>query len=283
VLLPGAGQLYNGRPLRAAVSFLLYVAWLLGSLAAAVAAPTRILRIALLAVALLTPWIVFAWDGAWVAARTPAMERRFFQRWSVLLPVFLLWGFVLQPELVRLTKRHVTEAYRTPTGSMAPALLIGDHVVVSKWDASSPKRGDVVAFIGVAGRNFLQRVVGLPGDTLAMRAHRLFVNGRALPEPYAQVEVEADPSDEAFLWQRQHLLTPDDSAAYRPTLGNWGPVVIPEGHYFLLGDNRGSSYDSRYTGLVPEQRIFARARWIYYSRAPQGGERRWSRVGLAIR
>jgi signal peptidase I len=281
--MPGAGQLYNGRPLRAAASLIAFALWLLVSLAAAVGAPTRLLRIALLAVAIVAPWIGFAWDAARLAGRTHTVQRRWFQRWYTLLPVVLVWGFLLQPGLVRLAKQYITEAYRIPTGSMEPGLLIGDHVLVSKWDASSPPRGTVVAFVSVAGHNFLQRVVGLPGDTLAMQAHQLLVNGRAVSEPYARIEPDADPRDDGFAWQRHYLLVPADSARYQPTLGNWGPIVIPRGHYFLLGDNRGSSYDSRYTGLVETSQIFARARWVYYSRAPRGGERRWSRIGVGIR
>jgi signal peptidase I len=283
VLMPGAGQLYNGRPRRAGVSLLASVAWLLVTMTAAVAAPSRFLRIALLVTSIVTPWIVFAWDGARIAAKIQPVQRRWFQRWYALLPVIVLWGFLLQPGLMHLTKRYITEAYRIPTGSMEPTLLVGDHVLVSKWDAASPTRGTVVAFVGVAGRNFLQRVVGLPGDTLAMRGHTLVVNGREVTEPYARVDPGVDPAEDAFEWQRSYLLRPQDSATYHPTLGNWGPIAIPPGQYFTLGDNRGSSYDSRYTGLVPASQIFARGRWVYYSRAPQGGARRWSRIGVGIR
>lgn len=282
VLTPGAGHFYNGRPVRAGASVVAFVVWLIVSMTAAVAAPNRFLRITVLLVSVLAPWIVLAWDGARVAARTSPLQRRWFQRWYAILAIIALWAFLLQPGLVRLTKRYITEAYRIPTGSMEPALLTGDHVLVSKWDAASPPRGAVVAFVARSGHNFLQRVVGLPGDTLAMRDHRLIVNGRVLNEPYARIEPGVDPADDDFAWQRSFLLPPEDSATYAPTLGNWGPIVIPSGHYFTLGDNRGSSYDSRYTGLVAASQLFARARWIYYSR-PRDGERRWSRIGLAIR
>ena len=283
IVVPGAGQLYNGCPFRAGVSVAAFVLWLFISMAAAVAVPTRVLRIAYLVVSILAPWIVLAWDGARVAVRTQPRRRRWFQRWYTLSAVIALWAFLLQPGLMRVAKRYVTEAYRIPTGSMEPALVTGDHVLVSKWDATSPTRGSVVAFVGFGERNFLQRVVGLPGDTLAMRAHRLLVNGHELAEPYAQGDPGVDPADVDFAWQRWYLIGARDSAAYKPTLGNWGPIAIPPGHYFLLGDNRGSSYDGRYTGPVAASQILGRARWIYYSRAPQGGERRWSRIGLGIR
>ena len=282
IVTAGAGQLYNGRPARAAASVIAFILWLFVSIAAAVAAPNRVLRIAFLVIAILAPWIVLARDGARVATHTQPLPRRWFQRWYTLLGVVIFWGLALQPGLIRLTKRYVSEAYRIPSRSMEPTLLPGDHVLVSKWDATSPPRGTVVAFSAVADRNFLQRVVGLPGDTLAMRAHRLVVNGRELPEPYARIPPEADPDDDAFAWQRAYLLRPQDSAGYHPTLGNWGPIVVPPGQYFTLGDNRGSSYDSRYLGLLPGSQIFARGRWIYFSRDPHG-ERRWSRIGLGIR
>lgn len=179
-------------------------------------------------------------------------------------------------------RRYVSEAYRIPAGGMAPTFIIGDHILVSKWDNAAAMRGDVVVFSDATGRNYVQRAVGLPGDTLAMRAHVLLVNGDVLPEPYAHITASVDPEDAGFDWQRRFLVASHDAAKYQPTSGNWGPLVVPIDQYFLLGDNRGSSYDSRYRGFVPSAEIRGRARWVYYSR-PASGDIEWSRIGVSIR
>jgi len=173
------------------------------------------------------------------------------------------------------------EAFQVPSNSMAPTILAGDYVYVAH-SFDSPHRQEIVAYHW-HGLPYMKRVVGLPGDTLSMRAGVLFVNGTALNEPYASHATEKLTFDPAFQWQRGFLLHAVDSAVYHPTLTYWGPIVLPADSYFILGDNRGESADSRYTGPVNGEDIFARAVVIYFSQDRVTGAIRWNRIGMEIR
>ncbi|HEU5183734.1 MAG TPA: signal peptidase I, partial [Gemmatimonadaceae bacterium] len=157
----------------------------------------------------------------------------------------------------------------------------------------APRRGEVVVFQYPEdlSKNFVKRLVGLPGDTLAMRDGVLLVNGEPQAEGYvSHSDYGADQVAEAFRWQRNYLVrTAEASAGFHPSRNNWGPIVVPERKYFMLGDNRDNSLDSRYWGFVPDSLIRGRPMFVYYSYAPDTAHGfawltriRWSRIGEAI-
>ncbi len=164
---------------------------------------------------------------------------------------------------------------------MEPTLLPGDYFIAS-GSAAAPVRKEIVVY-RTRGQVLIKRILGLPGDTLAMRAGVLLVNGDSLPEPYALHEGEQSGSDPSFAWQRRFLLSSGDSLRYHPTVAFWGPIVVPTAKYFVLGDNRGESADSRYYGFVDRSEIFARPRFIYFSKDRHSGRIRWNRIGRAIK
>jgi signal peptidase I len=132
----------------------------------------------------------------------------------------------------------------------------------------------------------VKRLIGFPGDTLEMRDATLIVNGTALPEPYLKPDTRADARSADFEWQREYLTGDVDRGAYTPSRRTWGPLVVPADHYFLLGDNRGDSYDSRYWGPLAAWRLAGRVSFIYFSfnkgsyrPFPALREIRWSRLG----
>jgi len=144
----------------------------------------------------------------------------------------------------------VAEIYRVPSRSMEPALSPGDQVIVVRLHrGDEPRRGEVVVFEGDDGRARIKRIIGLPGDSVAIDGAQVIVNGTTLAEPYALVDREAGRSTH----------------------------VVPAGHYFVLGDNRGNSDDSRDWGFVARESLRGRARMICWSRAAGGGVR-WSRL-----
>lgn len=182
-------------------------------------------------------------------------------------------------------------AFRSVTGAMEPTLLIGETFTVTslrgeKGELLQVKRGDVIAHRWPPDtlKIFAKRVVGVPGDTLEMRNGILRVNGRDLIERYAwHAEPDVDPAAEDFAWQRAYLVggMARDTATYRASRNTWGPIALPPGQYFVLGDNRDNSLDSRYWGLLPADDIIGRARRVYRSRDPQTGIR-WKRLGHRI-
>ncbi|HET6761344.1 MAG TPA: signal peptidase I [Gemmatimonadaceae bacterium] len=205
--------------------------------------------------------------------------------------------------LFLVVRAFLVEAFKIPSASMEGTLLTGDFLLVNKLvygaevpfvrgrtpSIRAPRRGDVVVFQWPADRtkNFVKRVVGLPGDTLSMRYGRLALNGRDQPELYAQHSQVTDRRDSDFGWQTSYLAAAIRD--YRPSRDNWGPLVVPFGNYFVLGDNRENSLDSRYWGFVPDSLIRGQPLVVYYSFDSEGlspggwlSRVRWRRLGALI-
>lgn len=216
--------------------------------------------------------------------------------------------------ILALLKVFLVEAFTIPTSSMERTLLPGDFVLVNKllYGAEipgtslrlpairEPQRGEVVVFRPPHEPHaaYVKRVVGIPGDTLQMRRKVLWVNGSPSREPYVvHTDFREDPAHPSMRWQVNHLV---DSAVrgtskgslrrYRPSRDNWGPLLVPPGKYFVLGDNRDVSEDSRYWGFVDREAIVGHP-WVVYlslspeaSHAPPWVERvRWDRTGERVR
>ncbi len=200
------------------------------------------------------------------------------------------WTKILATALVLFlaVRAFLVEAFQIPTASMKDTLLPGDFLLVNKavygaevpgtgWhlpELDEPEVGDVVVFrpppaAGRAGgARYVKRVVGAPGDTVAMRDGTLWRNGRAVAEPYARQAPSRrgkGPADR-FGWQERYLVgDAADRRSYRPTPDDWGPMAVPADSFFVMGDNRGNSEDSRYWGFVPRDAITGRPLFIYFS------------------
>jgi signal peptidase I len=189
-------------------------------------------------------------------------------------------------------RAFVIEAYRIPTGSMENTLLVGDFLLVNKAVFGArvpgthirtialrePQLGDVVVFHPPhePERNYVKRVVGVALDTLEMREKRLYRNGQLVDEPWARHDDDrGDSVHPDMKWQSGYLIA-SHRPKYQPTRDNWGPIVVPEGRFFVLGDNRDNSEDSRYWGFVDRQEIRGQPWRVYYSLAPSlGAPRSW--------
>jgi len=219
------------------------------------------------------------------------------------------------------TRELLAEAYRIPSGSMEPTLLIGDWLFVNKVrygphipftelslpGYAAPKRGDVAVFISPpqdrairispdqVTPTLVKRIVGIGGDTLLMRHGQLLVNGAVVASHNSFVLPDsiADQPQVIFEWQHgieiSHSRFGPPVAA--PSLHEWGPVVVPDGSYFMMGDNRDNSVDSRYYGPVPRANLRGAPMFVYYSYDPESGRDyfravtaiRWHRLGTWIR
>ncbi|HST63459.1 MAG TPA: signal peptidase I [Longimicrobium sp.] len=277
-LAPPVGHVYAGRPLRGLAAWALALSFGAAMLYACMTADSRGGR--LLALALLPlAWVALPADAAWTAHRAdPRAPRRGYQRkavYAVLVIAVALFGNLLFfPALLSRWR-----AFSLPSVNMEPALLPGDYVMTART-AFDPRRGMVVTRMTDEGYESVARVAGVAGDTLAMRSGKLWVNGRA--ESGVRVPATADGEwEKGFGWQRAHLA--GDTAGYAPTSADWGPLVVPPGHVFVLGDNRPMSLDSRYLGFIPLDRLTGRVVWIYLSRDRATGTMRWSRMGHEVR
>jgi signal peptidase I len=165
-------------------------------------------------------------------------------------------------------KHNVIEAFRFPSGSMDPTLLVGDHITVDRRpSARNPTRGDIVVFEYPQDpeRNFLKRVVAIGGDNVELRNAVLYVNGNVINEPYIK-----QPEN-------------SENISRSPFRGNYGPAVVPHNTYFVLGDNRENSQDSRIFGFVSHDKIKGTVRSIYWSWDKPNSVVRWNRIGMTLR
>jgi signal peptidase I len=251
------------------------------------------------------------------AARDAARSKSIPRRSLVVRMRTLIMSVVPALGIFLGTRQLLAEAYRIPSGSMEPTLLVGDWLFVNKLRLGPhvpftsyslpgyaiPHRGDVVVFTSPpqdfsiritpddVTPTLVKRIVGIAGDTLLMRRGQLLVNGTPVPSPNAFVLADsiADVPQAIFSWQHQievrgSRFGPPIAAA---SLHEWGPLVVPAGTYFMMGDNRDDSVDSRYYGPVPRANLQGTPMFIYYSYDPSRGidyvravtAIRWRRIG----
>ncbi len=178
-------------------------------------------------------------------------------------------SIVIAVILALFVRTFVLQAFKIPTGSMENNLLIGDHLLVNKFryaPVSSSierallpiggiNRGDVLVFKYPVepDRDFIKRVIGLPGETLELKQKKIYINGQPLNEPYVHFLEEPRKNTE---------LSEVTSSDVRE---NYGPVTVPPNQYFMMGDNRDNSADSRYWGFMPRDYVKGKALLIYWS------------------
>jgi signal peptidase I len=194
-------------------------------------------------------------------------------------------SLVIAAVIAFLVRGFVVQAFRIPSGSMEPTLLVGDHLLVNRMsyvmkvpftdivilNLGSPKKGDVIVFRYPADRtkDFIKRNIAEGGDTVRVRDKALYINGQKVSDPHAHfVEGSVVPA----------LLSPRD---------NFGPVTVPKDQFFVMGDNRDRSLDSRFWGFVKRDDLVGRALILYFSLDTGSDDIlhyvRWERIGQPIR
>ena len=215
--------------------------------------------------------------------------------------------FWISVALFLVLRTFIVEAFKIPSGSMERTLLVGDFLLVNKLAYGAeipfthkrlpalrdPTRDDVIVFESPEDltKTYVKRLVGIPGDTLEMKSGSLFRNGTRVAEAYVSRNSDIDRVEDRFRWQRDYIVKPAGaSMSYDPTRNNWGPLVVPKRSYFVLGDNRDNSSDSRYWGFVADSLIKGRPFVIYYSYDPDSAHAlswitriRWNRLGEIVR
>jgi signal peptidase I len=177
-------------------------------------------------------------------------------------------------------RTFVVQAFKIPSGSMKPTLLVGDHILVNKFiygvkvpfsnitliPLKDPKRGDIVVFKFPEDpkKDFIKRVIAVAGDTVQIRNKKVYINDKPMEDPYG---THLDP----------HLIP----GGARPR-DNLGPVTVPTNSFFVMGDNRDHSYDSRFWGFVNQSAVKGKAFIIYWSWDKENSGIRWRRLGDII-
>ena len=200
--------------------------------------------------------------------------------WSIVVAILIATSF----------RSAIADWNDVPTGSMIPTILEGDRIFVNRlaydlkvpfttWHLArwaDPQRGDIVVFFSPAdGKRLVKRVIGRPGDEIALQKEQLLINGKAIhyeplaPELVNQFANQLAPAPQGqYLFFSEHLAEKTHPVMIMPgipALRTFGPVVVPKDHYFLMGDNRDNSADSRYFGFVERRRIVGQATAIALS------------------
>jgi len=238
-------------------------------------------------------------EGGGSIAKEPVLVEYARSFFPVIFAVLVLRSFVVEP-------------FRIPSNSMMPTLLTGDFILVNKFsyglrlpvlnnkvvDLGEPHHGDVVVFKFPLDptTDYIKRIVGLPGDEISYRNKTVFINGEAMPQLPAGSYTGVGSGQEmtGAREQMESLDGVDHSILIRPTAPDLpfgclvlasGPVVVPDGHYFVMGDNRDNSNDSRCWGFVPENNLVGKAFaiWMHWDGRRDGLPIAWSRLGDRIK
>lgn len=207
--------------------------------------------------------------------------------------------------IVLLLRSFAYEPFRIPSGSMMPSLLVGDFILVNKFrygirlpvlhtkltEGDPIKRGDIVVFRFPENESldFIKRVIGLPGDHISYYNRRLMVNGKALPVKYLQTYEGQGSGSESMkggqiydeeIGGEKHTMMTDPQVKFSAN----GELIVPEGHYFVMGDNRDHSNDSRFWGFVPDYNLVGKAVtiWMHWDWRSQGSGLDLSRIGSKL-
>ncbi|MCP4715214.1 MAG: signal peptidase I [Deltaproteobacteria bacterium] len=191
-------------------------------------------------------------------------------------------AIVIAVVLALFIRAFIVQAFKIPSGSMEPTLLIGDHILVNKFifgikipfidkkalRFTSPERGDVVVFIypGDPSKDYIKRVVGIAGDTIKIRNKRVYINDKPASDEHA-----------FFSDTKSH-----EQWRVAPHRDNYGPITVPKDSLFVMGDNRDKSYDSRFWGFVNVNKVKGQAFLIYWSWEKPFRNFRWRRLAQVI-
>jgi signal peptidase I len=222
-------------------------------------------------------------------------------------PTSALWEWtktiVFAVVLFLVVRTFLLQSFYISSGSMENTLLVGDVLMVNKVAYGAPipgtharlpgyedpQRGEIAIFRPAwePDVDVVKRVIGVPGDTLAMRNGTLIRDGKPQVEPYVVHDSTVpDETHPWMVWQYRYLAPGVDKKTYRPTLENWGPIVVPAHKYFVMGDNREHSLDSRFWGFLDRSRFEGKLAFLYWSYdtkstlpLPFLTAVRWSRIG----
>jgi signal peptidase I len=258
LLTPGLGQMYNGQLKKATV---FYLGGLLLTILLSLSGLFSNFYGMILCLAILVGYMILVMlDALLNAMKLQTITTRKYNRWYVYVLIILTQAFLINPYAKSII--IPIKAYRIPASSMAPALLVGDHLVVNKkyYHNEKPIRGDIIVFPlpTNTSKDYIKRVIGLSGEKLEIRNDNVFINNQRIEEPYVEITDASSPFTK------------------KSPKADFGPIVVRPDNLFVLGDNRDHSYDSRYWGSVEISALKGKALYIYWARDKD-------RIGMEIK
>lgn len=275
LICPGLGQQYAGNIVRGIVlySSLIVISWLSAILFMMIGS-----RISIILFAVPVAGFLFVALDAYRLAESKPKDyiKRWFNKTEVYAGIFLLLLVTVNPLMDLIVGSTIVRAFAVYSDSMAPAILKHDLLLVNKlaYKASRPKRGDIALIVfdkkkksgvtKVIDDELVRRVIAVPGDTVEVRGKEVLVNGQKLQEPYAFYDTA--------------VVAMGNSAEENKI----GPVKVPDGQYFVLGDNRNYSIDSRILGFIEEKKVGGKITKIFWSWNFDDNSIKWERTGMAV-
>jgi len=262
--MPGLGQIYNGQARKGFI--LIFLPLLIFPLYPLCLEVGNIVYPLVIYFLVTIAFYIYVVRDALVTAKKIKNEYvlKKYNRVSIYVCIIIFVG-IMNTGLTEYIKNNHIQAFKIPSRSMEPTLLSGDHLLVDRNTSKITYiRGDIVVFEFPEDptKDYIKRIVGIGGDKLSIKDKVVYINGEPINEPYV-VYKNDDPNSFGFKKGR-----------------NFGPITVPEGHFFVIGDNRDNSFDSRYFGPIEQSKIKGIVKTIYWSWDKKTKSIRWDRIGL---
>lgn len=259
LLMPGLGQLYCGYLTRGIVLFIVTIVVMNIALAAFVFIEVPPLNVILMALIALSMWIFLIFNGYMTARKVRSeFTPRPFNKWYLYLILTIVWSFTAT-FLIPVFGNY--KSYTIPASSMENTLMIGDYLLadMNAYESRSPEPGDMVIYLfpGDLQTSYIKRCVAGPGDTVSIENKKLFVNGVRFPDEEFTKYIDSTKDGLPKIQPRRE--------GGKDSRDNFGPYLVPDNSYFMLGDSRDNSFDSRYYGSVHKDLILGKLVRIYWS------------------
>ena len=265
MLMPGLGHISCGKIKRGIILYLILQILSVAVLIISFKLPQPY-NIALIAIALVSVYLFIIIDSI-VIAKNPnnTLKLKPLIGYSIIVGILIMNSYAIAPALRSAVKNNIIETFHIPSGAMIPTLLIGDYILVDKivYKKNAPQRGDIIIlkYPKEPQRIFIKRIIALGGDEIEIINKKVYINDNYLDEPFI---IHSDPETN------------------QPPRDDFGPFIVPENSYFVMGDNRDQSFDSRFWGVINRKDIKGKAINLYFSWNKETNEVRWERIGMLL-